>query len=341
MTPRAGVGGGGVAAASAPVRTSSPAPGPTRGELVAELAGLVGARHEARFIVDEALELGLALGHASAPLSGPLDPSVVSAARAMASRRAAGEPLQYVFGHWPFRRLDLIVDPRVLIPRPETEQVVEVALAEARLVWEAGAGSAGVRGGLVIADAGTGTGAIALSLATELGSRVVAEVWATDSSADALEVAVSNLEAVRGASRAPAASAAAAAAPLPPVTLVNGSWLDPLPAHLRGGVDLVVSNPPYVSESEWEDLPDEGRLEPRAALVAGAASDGTAGLAGVEEVLRQARAWLRRPGVVVIEIASNQAEAATALASGFGYAETRVEQDLAGRPRALVARNRD
>jgi release factor glutamine methyltransferase len=303
---------------------------------VAELAVLVGAPHEARFIVDEALGLGLTLGHPSPP-TGPLDSSVVSAARAMASRRAAGEPLQYVFGHWPFRRLDLLVDPRVLIPRPETEQVVEVALAEARRLAAVRIGDAGVGAGLVVADVGTGTGAIALSLATELGSRVVAEVWATDASSDALEVATSNLEAVRGASAAAAASVAA----LPSVTLVNGSWLEPLPARLRGGVDLVLSNPPYVSESEWEGLADEVRLEPRAALVAGAASDGTAGLAGVEAVLAQARVWLRRPGAVVIEIAPHQAAAATALASGLGYAETRVEQDLAGRPRALVARHRD
>jgi release factor glutamine methyltransferase len=148
-----------------------------------------------------------------------------------------------------------------------------------------------------------------------------------------LEVATSNLESVQRAQ--PAAVA------LPPVTLVHGSWLDPLPARLRGGVDLVVSNPPYVSESEWEDLADEVRLEPRAALVAGAASDGTDGLAGVEAVLWQARAWLRRPGAVVIEIAPHQAQAAMALASGLGYVETRVEQDLAQRPRALVARRRD
>ena len=336
MTPAASAAGGAAAAAaaSAPVRTRGP--GPTRGELVAELGSLVGAPHEARFIVDEALGLGPTVGHPS-PSAGPLDASVVSAARAMASRRAAGEPLQYVFGHWPFRRLDLLVDPRVLIPRPETEQVVEVALAEARRLAAAGRDADG-RAGLVIADAGTGTGAIALSLATELGSRVVAEVWATDVSTEALEVATSNLEAVRRAQPPPAASAATA---VPPVTLVNGSWLDPLPARLRGGVDLVVSNPPYVSESEWDDLADEVRLEPPVALVAGAASDGTAGLAGVEAVLRQARAWFRCPGAVVIEIAPHQAQAATALAAGLGYTETRVEQDLTGRPRALVAGNRD
>src|ERR1700733_7730487 len=134
------------------------AAGVTRGALVAELAEVLGAPHEARFVVDEALRLGLVLGQPDVPI-GPLAPAVVAAARAMASRRAGGEPLQYVFGHWPFRSLDLLVDPRVLIPRPETEQVVEVALAEARR-------PSGDRG-LVMADAGTGSGAIALSLAAE------------------------------------------------------------------------------------------------------------------------------------------------------------------------------
>jgi release factor glutamine methyltransferase len=220
---------------------------PPRGQLVAELAEVVGAPHEARFIVDEALGLGLRLGHPDPP-TAPLDDFVVTAARAMASRRAAGEPLQYVFGHWPFRRLDVLVDPRVLIPRPETEQVVEVALAEARLLAEEGRGRDRVgRGpGLVVVDAGTGSGAIVLSLATELGVELVAEVWATDASTDALAVAASNLEAIR--------RSLPAAAGLPPTTLVHGNWLDPLPARLRGGVDLVVSNPPYVAEAEWEEL---------------------------------------------------------------------------------------
>ena len=98
----------------------------------------------------------------------------VAAARAMAARRAAGEPLQYVFGHWPFRTLDLLVDRRVLIPRPETEQVVEVALGEAPAPapgWPTPTGpTTPVARGLVAVDAGTGTGAIALSLATELGA---------------------------------------------------------------------------------------------------------------------------------------------------------------------------
>ena len=326
MTPGAGVGAASGAAPAAPAAAT----GITRGELVAELAALLGAPHEARFIVDEALGLGSTAGRTSPP-TGPLDDAAVSAARLLAGRRAAGEPLQYVFGHWPFRGLDLQVDPRVLIPRPETEQVVEVALAEARWLASAGAGANG--DGLVIVDAGTGSGAIALSLATELGPGVVAEMWATDASADALAVATSNLEAVRRSRPATVG--------LPAVTLVHGNWLDPLPERLRGRVDLVVSNPPYVSEAEWPELADEVRLEPRRALVAGAATDGTPGLGDVEVVLRQAWDWLRRRGAVVVELAPHQADAATSLAEAIGYGETRVELDLTKRPRALVARRGD
>jgi release factor glutamine methyltransferase len=303
---------GGAASAGAPA-------GVTRGALVAELAEVLGAPHEARFVVDEALGLGLVLGQPDVP-NGPLDPAVVGAARDMARRRESGEPLQYVFGHWPFRSLDLLVDPRVLIPRPETEQVVEVALGEARRL-------AG-HGGLVVVDAGTGSGAIALSLASELGVAGASSVWAVDASRDALDVAAANLSALRER----------AAVVWPPVTLLEGDWLRALPAELRGGVDLVVANPPYVSEEEWPGLDPAVRTEPHRALVAGAASDGTPGLADVEELLLQSLVWLARPGTVVVELAPHQADAATALAWRMGYGDVRVEPDLARRPRALVAR---
>jgi release factor glutamine methyltransferase len=292
-----------------------PQPAPTRGELVAELTALLGggARHEARFIVDEALgEAGVD----PAPVSSPVPAAVVEAARDMAARRRAGEPLQHVFGHWSFRSLDLVLDPRVLIPRPETEQVVEVALAEARRVGE--------RAPLVV-DAGTGSGAIALVVATELPGSTV---WATDDSPDALAVAAQNLERVRRDH------------PRVAVTLAEGNWLEPLPASLQGRVQMVVANPPYVSEDEWRDLDAEVRREPRRALVAGPASDGTPGLAAVEEVLAQARDRLPRLGAVVVELAPHQADAAARLARGMGYGAARVESDLAGRPRALVARAR-
>jgi release factor glutamine methyltransferase len=288
------------------------------GALLDELAAQLGdgARHEARFIVDEVLAAG-----AAGP--GGARPSVVPAeaaarARAMAVRRAAGEPLQYIFGHWQFRHLDLRVDARVLIPRPETEQVVEVALREGRRLVDLRPGA-----GLVVVDAGTGSGAIALALASELGAGA-AEVWATDVSAGSLEVAAANVHACGGS--------------VPGVALAQGSWLTPLPGRLRGRIDLVVSNPPYVSEEEWAGLDPEVRAEPREALVAGPGRDGVPGLADVEAVLEQAGLWLGRPGAVIIELAPHQAGAAQDRARQLGYDEVRVDADLAGRPRALVAR---
>jgi release factor glutamine methyltransferase len=288
----------------------------TRGELISELAASLGARHEARFIVEEVL---------GAPASGDdrvADPLDIEAARTLAARRCGGEPLQYVLGHWAFRSLDLLVDQRVLIPRPETEQVVQVALGEIERLGMA------VRN---VVDAGTGSGAIALSLATELAARhPEASLWATDASADALTVARANADRVRRQHDGPAL----------PVHFVQGNWLDPLPARLRGAVDLIASNPPYVAGAEWPDLPGEVRHEPAAALVAGDGTDGTPGLADVEVVLSQAWVWLARPGAVVIELAPHQADAATLMARDMGYVDVRVEMDLARRPRALVGRTR-
>ncbi|MGH9092638.1 MAG: N5-glutamine methyltransferase family protein, partial [Acidimicrobiales bacterium] len=144
----------------------------------------------------------------------------------LVARRLAGEPLQYVLGSWVFRTLELTVDRRALIPRPETEQVVEAALA--RL---------GDRPHPVVVDLGTGSGAVALSMAAE---RPGAEVWATDADAAALELAAANRERTGVAA-----------------TLCRGDWYGALPARLRGRVDLVVSNPPYVSEAEWPALDAE------------------------------------------------------------------------------------
>lgn len=287
---------------------------PTRGALVAELAGVVGARHEARFIVEEAVAA-----------SGDLDAPAVAMARRMAARRAAGEPLQYVFGHWPFRTLDLVVDARVLIPRPETEQVVEVALAEARRLQSR------CDGRLVVIDAGTGSGAIALSLAFELGPARVREVWAIDTSGDALAVAARNLDVLRRRHTWP----------LPAVELVQGCWFELVPPGLYGAVHLVVSNPPYVSAAEWGLLEPEVRAEPYRALVAGPASDGTPGLGDVEAILVGARDVLASPGAAVVELAPHQAGRAERMARRLGFTEVSVEPDLSGRPRALVARVHD
>jgi release factor glutamine methyltransferase len=284
----------------------------TRGELTRELASTLGARHEARLIVEEVL------GTRSA--SGPEPtPGEIGRARALAARCAAGEPLQYVLGHWAFRDLDLLVDARVLIPRPETEQVVEVALSElARL---------GGPDPLVV-DAGTGSGAIALSLARDMARRQLGgQVIAVDMSVDAMDVARDNLARVRGQGGA-----------MVPVTLVQGDWLDGLAEQWRGAVTLVVSNPPYVAACEWTGLDAAVRAEPRRALVAGEGSDGTPGLADVEAVLAQSLSVLTRPGGAVVELAPHQAEPASRLAKAMGYDEVEVRPDLALRPRALVVR---
>ena len=238
----------------------------------------------------------------------------------MVARRVAGEPLQYVLGEWSFRGLDLLVDPRVLIPRPETEYVVEVALEEAE---RSGMRRARRRlalvephASMVVVDVATGSGAIALALEAELPD---VEVWATDASEDALTVARAN---VAGCAATRVRIAAA------------GDWFDPLPELLRGSVRLIVSNPPYIAEHEMAGLPEEvAAYEPRGALVAG-----PTGTEAIETLLDRARAWLAPAATFVCEIAPHQAGALTDLGRALGYREVVVRDDLTGRPRVLVAR---
>ncbi len=244
----------------------------------------------------------------------------------LVGRRASGEPLQYVLGRWPFRSVELAVDPRVLIPRPETEHVVTVALAEL-------AASRGDRSdGAVCVDLGTGSGAIALSLAVEVGGgpdRPGAEVWATDRSAAALEAASANLAAL-----SPQVAATGAR-----VHLVAGPWFDALPEALAGRVDLVVSNPPYVAEGELAGLdPGVREWEPVSALVAPDGASGVGGMADIEAIVGASPRWLRPGGVLVVEIAPHQAGAAADAARRAGLTAARIEPDLAGRSRMLVAR---
>jgi release factor glutamine methyltransferase len=283
-------------------------------------AGVEAADAEARWMVEEvsgydALELFR---------SGPERPSDRAIARlaSMVERRAGGEPLQYVLGHWSFRRLDLLVDHRVLIPRPETEIVAEVALEESvRLGAARGKRSswAGTDTDYFVADLGTGSGALALALVTELPR---AQVWATDVSDDALAVARANL-----------AGAGTAAAR---VRLGSGSWFDALPPWLRGRLRVVVSNPPYVANAEIASLPaNVADYEPLEALVSG-----PTGLEAIERVVVDGADWLEPLGVVVCEIAPHQAVDAVALALDSGYEEAFVRADLAGRQRVLVARLR-
>ncbi len=125
------------------------------------------------------------------------------------------------------------------------------------------------------------------------------------------------------------------------VRLVHGDWFAALPKGLIGAIDLIVSNPPYVSAEEYPELDPVVRdWEPEDALVAGAATDGSAGLADAEAILAGAPGWLAGGGALVVELAPHQAEAAVSMARRAGLADVRVEHDLAGRPRALVATKR-
>jgi release factor glutamine methyltransferase len=278
------------------------------------------APHEARWILEEAS--GYPWPRA---LDAPLSERSVGRFSEMVARRASGEPLQYVLGRWAFRGLDLMVDGRVLIPRPETEQVVEAALAQLDRVRASAQGDRAQIDGsqrdrhssIVLADLGTGSGAIALSVAAE---RTGVSVWATDVSPGAIAVASANLAGMGGfaATR---------------VRLAVGSWWLALPLELRGRIDVVVSNPPYITTGEMQDLEPQVRdWEPAIALEAG-----PTGLDSIEEILAGAPTWLRPGGAVVLEVAPARAAAASSIASSYGFEDVSVLDDLAGRQRILIA----
>jgi release factor glutamine methyltransferase len=254
---------------------------------------------EARWLVEEFLVGG--------------DLSAAGALRAAAQRRLDGEPLQYIVGHWPFRSLDLDLDERVLIPRPETEELVGVALGElARL---------GVVAPIIV-DLGCGSGAIGLSLLKELGERgVSASVVAVDESLDALAVARRN----------------ARKHDLHTVSFVHSTWFESLDASLREHVDLLIANPPYVSDEEFAVLEPELGFEPRGAIVA-PDDAGVGGFGDLRIIITEALEWLRPGGVLVCEHADTQREAVLATAVAAGLRDVVDLDDLAGRPRVLVAR---
>lgn len=291
---------------------------------VLRAAGFESPDSDARRIVEQASGFEgaeLVLG-----LSEPATVRGVGTFDAMMARRLAGEPLQYVVGRWGFRTLDLMVDRRVLIPRPETEVVAGVAIDEldriiARSLGGAGAGASAGAGAdsrpPIVVDLGTGSGAIGLSVAVE---RKDVHVVLTDASTDALAVARANLAGIGSAATR--------------VSIVEGDWFDALPDAFVGAVDIVVSNPPYVAVDD--ELPAEvADWEPPSALIAP-----DAGLAHLRVLVDGASSWLRRGGSLVLEMAPTQTEAIATLADERGYVDVDVVDDLAGRPRIVRARTR-
>ncbi len=258
--------------------------------------GLVG--REARWLVEEFLPGG--------------DPAEMPALLHAAQRRLDGEPLQYIIGHWPFRSLDLDVDPRVLIPRPETEELVSVALRELAQVSDAP----------LILDLGCGSGAIGLSLLSELRERgVLATLVALDESLDALAVARRN----------------AIKHQLLSVSFVHSSWFAALDTSLRGHLDLIATNPPYVGAGEFETLDDVLRYEPLGAMVAPDHA-GYAGFDDIATILDEGLTWLKPGGVLVMEHGEDQRTAIVDRAVAAGWSDVVDHDDLNGRPRVFVGR---
>lgn len=211
------------------------------------------------------------------------------------ARRAAGIPLPYLTGRMELFGLEFVVTPDVLIPRPETEMLVERALA-----WDP----------QTVVDVGTGSGCVAVALAVRLPR---ARIYATDLSRAALSVAMTNARRHGVADR---------------IHFLQADLASPL----RGPVDLVVSNPPYVAEEEWASLPESVREhEPRLAL-----DGGPGGLRVIRRLLADTARLLRPGGVLLVEIGAGQGSQAAALArAAFPQARIQVYPDLAGYDRML------
>jgi release factor glutamine methyltransferase len=230
-------------------------------------------------------------------LDRPMEKDELTAFRALIERRLAGEPTQYLTGVREFYNRPFKVDPRVLIPRPETELLVEAALHK---LPKDGPGMA--------LDVCTGSGCIAISLAAE---RPQATVLATDLSPDACALARENAQALGVAER---------------VTVLQGNLYAPLPPDAR--FDVVVSNPPYIASREIPTLSAEVRREPHMAL-----DGGPDGLVLIRKVIEGARRVLKPGGLLAMEIGETQGGAVKELLQAAGYEDARVEKDLERRDR--------
>ena len=282
----------------------------TWGQLLQVTAVELGNEQEARWLCEHAS--GLDRVELDAARDEVVSQRCGVALRAMVAHRLTGEPLQYVMKSWAFRHLDVLVDNRVLIPRPETEVMVQAALDLAReMISKANSK-------LRVADLGTGSGVIGLSLASELplGSN---EVWLTDLSADALEVARANLAGlglING-----------------DVRVAQGSWFAALPSELKNSFDLIVSNPPYIALYDPSVESSVLNHEPHLALFAG--SDG---LDAYREIIAHAGEWLATDGWIVLEIGHQQGDAVRELLAQNSFKQIEIRKDLAGRDRIALAK---
>jgi release factor glutamine methyltransferase len=294
--------------ADAPSRAMSVGDLARRGAGLLSRAGIEQAGLETAWLLEHALRvtpLDLHL-HESQIVQG----EGLRRAQELLARRAGREPLQYLLGTQEFCGLEFEVEPSVLIPRPETELLVEAAVRCVGIQPAAGRRP-------VVADVGTGSGCIAVSLACRLP---LAVLYATDRSAESLHVARRNAQR-HGVSGQ--------------VTFLEGDLLKPLHAReMSGRVDVVVSNPPYIAEREWETLQPEVRLfEPRVAL-----AGGEDGLAVYRRLVEESTEFLSAGGWLVMEVGQGQAESVRRLLDATGqYGSVDVRPDRAGIDRVVCA----
>lgn len=252
------------------------------------------AHQEARWLIEAATG-------APFPATGYFEDDVRQKANELVGRRIAGEPLQYVTGIAGFRRLEVSVGPGVFVPRPETEVLVDHVMG--RLP----------EGGTIV-DLGTGSGAIALTIADE---RPDVRVIATEASAEALRWA--HLNRSKLGSR---------------VELLEGDLFRPLPEDLRGQIDVVVSNPPYIADDERTALPNDVLdHEPHIALFSG-----VEGTSIIEQIVHAAPGWLRHGGWLLIEISPHLQTVVPRIMRREGFDEVDIHPDLAQRPRVVEGR---
>jgi release factor glutamine methyltransferase len=274
----------------------------TRASTTLEEAGVAEARLQAELLLADLI--GCDRGGLLVRGREELEPTAARKYEARLRRRARREPLQHITGAEEFCGLRFEVDGRVLVPRPETEGLVEAAL------------ELGLAAGAQVADLGTGSGCLAVALAV---ARPDLHLHALDCSRSALEVARMNAES-HGVTRR--------------ISFIEGDMASP-PAVWRGKMDLVISNPPYVSESEWRALEPEVRdHDPREALVAG-----QSGLEAYGFLLPAAAILLRPGAVLLLELGYGQAEKVSEMAVEHGFRVIRVNPDFRGIPRVLLAAN--
>lgn len=236
----------------------------------------------------------------------PVPATCAQTFRGMLERRRRREPLQYIVGRQEFWSLDFVVTPDVLVPRPETELLVELALGVLRGV--------GARHAVPprLCDVGTGSGCIAVALATELPG---ADVWALDDSTAALAVADGNARRHGVAER---------------MRFVRSDLFSSVSSQL---FDVVVSNPPYLTANDLADMQPEVSFEPRSAL-----DGGSDGLAVIRRLLTTAPEYLVGGGWLLVEIGATQAAAVEDAARAAGFTTVSIHADYAGLPRVLMAR---